>query len=80
MGSFTNKNVLEKKWLLKFVALLTSVTIVWRQQVHLRMHITILCLKVEQNQVCEQLRYVVKIWHCYVNTKNNSKVDYLNDN
>ena len=38
MGLFTNKNVLEKKWVLKFVALLISVTIAWRQQVHLRMH------------------------------------------
>ena len=41
------------------------------------MHITILCLKVKQKQACKQSLYVVKKWNYYVNTKNNSKIDFL---
>ena len=39
------------------------------------MSVVVLCLKVEQKQVCKQLLHVGKIQYYYVNKKN-SKVDY----
>ena len=40
------------------------------------MCIAILCLKVEQKQVCEQLLHVEKIQRYYMNAKNNNKIDF----
>ena len=60
--------------------LLVSVTIIWWPWVCICMRITSLCLKVEWKQVCEQSLYVGKIEYYYVNTKNNSKVDYSHNN
>ena len=40
-------------WALKLVALLVSIITVWQPRVWIPMHIAILCLKEEQNLVCE---------------------------
>ena len=40
------------------------------------MCIIILCLKVERKWVCEQSLYAVKTVCYYINTKNNSKIDF----
>ena len=83
MGLLTNKNVLEKKWMLKFVVLLISVTIVWWQQVHLRMyayHYSLFESGTESGLWAITLCSKDMALLC-VNTNNNSKVDYyLNDN
>ena len=56
MNMFANycKMCYKKKQALKSIVLLISVIIVWQPTVHVNINITILCLKVEQKQVCEQ--------------------------
>ena len=45
--------------------------------VYIYMHISILCLKVEQKQVCEQSVYVDKMYHHHIDKKFNSKIIIL---
>ena len=43
----------------------------WQPRVRICTHIAIFCVKVERKQVCEQSLYAKKIYHYYINTKNN---------
>ena len=68
--------MLKKKQAQKLVVLLVSVPLFGNHKCTYACA-SLFFMKVEWKQVCEQSLYVETTSHCYVNTKNNSKVDYF---